>query len=707
MNEHDLLNGDLIDQRFLKDIPRRRERPEWVLREPLAQLGSWELMLHRRRCGGGNVNDEHTMLYEHSEEFVLYLKERGINLFVTGFSKNYAIDEEEFRLTKQLRDFCRKHGIKLGVYIRGDFIYSEFFGDLLKNEDVLAKRADGCVPTIAYAEEWRKSVCLHKPKIMEMFKSDIHRAVVDLKTDYLHFDGWNFGGMETIDACRCETCRRDFTEFLRCRYGDNPEASIKRFGHADLEAIEPPGIMSVPLAPTGLISGPAWQEWISFRCTWSAKIARTVYEYVYSLNPEVAIGVNIGVPVRENGPLLIGADLVTCTGGADIIMNEDGYGPYITDDGKIIQRARQHKMSHEAGCWAWNYMGKPQWASQWGESPWIGLSHASAFNKGRVTYLGNAETSFLTWQKENWEHFQDLEDVVDVAVWRERKAMAFADPLSYATAMQVEQMLIEERIPFTVAQQDWPAGTKVLVLPVLACLDEPICRKAVEFAEQGGGVLIVGDTSLRDGWGRKREDFGLRAILPDGVASPQHSHPTPGVPAAFAAPNVLTEGDSRQAGDSGLFRYRKVGKGRVVYVRELVDPKSQPSLFNPDHTYNLDLDTTNWRVPDDADNLRRALSWLGGNQWSMAVESVRGVLANYYRQKTTGNRSIHLVNLTGKPVANTVVRMKMEGADKATVKVICPDGVSYQSIISQSSGNELTISLETLKAYTVIIVTGK
>ncbi|MBI3923051.1 MAG: hypothetical protein HY318_16645, partial [Armatimonadetes bacterium] len=617
------------------------------------------------------------------------------------FSKNYAIDEEEYVLTKQMRDFCRKHGIKVGVYIRGDFIYSEFFGDLLKKEDVLAEGADGRVPTIGYGVDWRKSVCLHKPKTMEMFKSDIRRAVVDLKVDYLHFDGWNFGGMETINACRCETCLRDFTEFLQRRYGDNPEACLKRFGHTHLEAIEAPGLRPQPLAPAGLISDPAWQEWISFRCTWSARIARTVFEYVYSLNPEVAIGVNIGVPVRENGALLLGADLVTCTDGADILMNEDAYGPYITDDGKIIQRARQHKMGHEAGCWAWNYVGKPQWASQWGESSWIGLSHASAFNKGRVTYLGEAESSFLAWQKEHWEHFQDLEEIVDIAVWRERKAMAWADPMSYATAMQVEQMLIEERIPFTVAQHAWPAGTKVLVLPVLTCLDAPSCRKAVEFAEQGGGVMIVGNTSLRDGWGRKREDFGLRPILPEGVAGPPVS-----TPQYIAAVNGSVGGETEQLADHGAFKYRKVGKGRVVYVSGLVNPESQPSLFNPDHTFNLDLDTTNWRVPEDADNLRRALSWLGGNQWSAQVESVRGVLANYYRQKTTGNRSVHLVNLTGKPVANTVVRMRIVEADTLTVMAISPDGPPYENVDWQCSGNELTIAMERLKAYTVIIVSS-
>lgn len=431
MTEQELLNGDLVDQRFLVDIPRRRKHPEWILRESIVLLGRWEPLFFRRRGGAdSDAEDERIMRYEHGEEFVRYLKERGVNLFVASFSKNYQIDEEEFRLTVQLRDICWKHGIKLGVYIRGDQIYSEFFGDTIKKEDILAKRADGRVPTYGFLEG-RKSVCFHKPKVMEMFKADIRRAAIDLKVDYLHFDGFEVGGIETIDACRCEACRRDFVAFLQRRYGDNIEACIRRFGHDHLEAIEPPGMISLPLAPTGLITEPVWQEWIMFRCTWSTRIARMVYEYVYSLRPEVAIGVNNGVPVRENGPLLIGTELVSYGDGADIMMNEDAYGPYVTGEGKIIQRARQHKMIHEAGCWAWNYM------DQHSASSCIGLSHASAFNKGRVTYLGDAESSFLVWQKEHWEQFQDLEEVIDVAVWRERKAMAFADPMSYATAMQV------------------------------------------------------------------------------------------------------------------------------------------------------------------------------------------------------------------------------------------------------------------------------
>lgn len=695
MNEQELLNGDLIDQRFLDDIPRRRKHPEWILREPIVELGRWEPLFYQRRAGNINVDDDRIMRCEHSEEFVRYLKERGVNIFIASFSKNYQIDEEEFRLTAQLRDILWKYGIKLGVYIRGDQIYTEFFRDLLKKEDVLAKRADGRVPTYGSMEQ-RRNLCFHKPKVMEMFKADIRRAVIDLKADFIHFDGFEFGGMETVDACRCEACQRDFVIFLQRRYGDNPEACVKRFGHNHLEAIEPPGMISLPLAPTGLITDPVWQEWISFRCTWGARMARTVYEYVYSLRPEVGIAFNNGVPVRENGPLLIGTDLVSYGDGADVMINEDAYGPYIADDGKIIQRARQHKMTHEAGCLAWNY------AARFSASSWIGLSHAAAFNKGRVTYLGEGESSFLAWQKEHWEHYQDLEEIVDIAVWRERKAMAFADPMSYATAMQVEQMLIEDRIPFTVAQRDWPTETKVVVLPALTCLDEPGCRKVLEFVEQGGGVLVVGNTSLRDGWGRKREDFGLRPILPEGVSGPTISSQQ-----HIAAVNVPWGSGTEVFADNGEFRYRKVGKGRVAYVSRLVAPGSQPSLFNPDYTFNLELDTTNWRVPDDADNLRRALCWLGENQRSVQVESVRGVLANYYRQKTTGNLSVHLVNLTDKPVANTVVRMETKEGTKVTVTVISPDGEPYRNVDWRCSGNELIISLETLLVYTVVIVSGK
>ena len=706
--KHILCNTELIDEQFLADLPKRRKRPDWILKEPLASVGAWEPLFHRRRTGDSWVDDEKFYACEHSERFVRSIKEIGANLLITAFAKNHYIDEREIPLKKQLSGLCRKHGLRLGTYIRADEIYAEVFGDLLSREDILSAQADGRVP-VHTSQEWRKCNCFHKPLSRELFKADIRRAIVDVGVDALHLDGFEFGGFETRGACRCAACRQDFREFLVRRYGNDPELCRRRFGHTCIEAIEPPGsaaLLAMPSVPTGLVSDPVWQEWIIFRCTWTARIAREMSEYAYDLNPDVAILANNGVVVGTNGALYAGLDLISFGGSVDALINEDPSHPRLTADGHVIQRARQHKMAHEAGCWLWNYMDVRE--SDLKES----LAHASALNQGRVACLGftfglygdfrhaaPVKKAFLSWQKTNWKEFQGLQEIADVAVWRDRRAMAFAPLVSYATAMQVEQLLIEDRIPFAVSQGAWPADARVVVVPDLACLDDRACEKLVGFVRNGGGALIVGETSARDGWGRRRTDFALRPILPAETGLPA------GV--GFRYDDALGDAvflpEPAEPQDPGVFHFHQVGKGRVVYVKSLVDPASQPVMFNPDWTAEWPYDTTNWRVPQQADELRRALDWLAGNHYTLRVESSRGVIANYYRGPGKNDWSVHLVNMTHKPVFDTVIRAEREGNILPRVRVISPDGPDCCTAETTADRRGMRITLARLETYAVIL----
>lgn len=691
----------LIDPRFLDDRPRRRRRPDWIGRESLAVVNHHEPLFYRRRAGQAQVGEESIYRYEHSEELVQRVVDQGGHILIAAFEKNHRIDEEYFPAKRQLGAFCRKHGLRFGVYIRADQLYTECFADRLKEEDLLARRPDGQAPSYGHLE-WRRCVCFHQPAILRMFKASIRRAVEDLKVDVLHLDGFIINGTETRGACRCKNCRRDFTKFLKRRYGDDPVTCECRFGHTRLDAIEPPGLVIAPAMPTGRVSDPVWQEWIAFRCTWSARVARIVAEYTYELNPEVAIMANCSLAVRENAALLAGFDIPSVGSSLDVIMNEDAFSPEIMADGRILQRARQHKMVQNAGCWLWTYMQDPNKPDR---DLRVRLAHAAAFNAGRVTSLGSADghpekKNFTRWLDDHWEHFQNLETISDVVVWRNSAAMALADPLAYATAMRLEQLLIEDRIPFNIAFNEWPADSRAVVLPGLAGLDDVQCASVIEFVRRGGGALIVGPTSAMDGWNRQRGDFGLRAILPETVRIPGSSGTQP-----VANANVPVEPGQPQFPGKDLLVYHAASTGRVVYVPEVVDPASQPSLFNPDNTYNFSLDTTNWTVPKNADALRRALAWLLGNRPTAGVEAERGVLANYYRQARTGRFYGHLVNLRDKPVFNPVLNWTVAESQTITgVTVLSPDGPDTLACHWQVSGTRLMVELDRLDVYSVIMI---
>ena len=703
---HAITSG-LIDYRFLDDLPQQRVTPDWVRREPLACVGGWEPLFHRRRRGNNTVDDEELFAYEHSEPFVRELIDAGVSIMITSYCKSLYIDESEYLLKKELAAHCKKHGLRLAVYIRCDNVYAERLADEIRTRDVLAQRADGRVP-IYGREEYRPCTCFHKPDTMAWFKEAIRRAIEDLGVDALHLDGFIVGGMETVDACRCEACRRDFTAFLKRRYDNDPDMARRRFGFAELDAIQPPGMIVEPLMPLGQVVDPVWQEWIIFRCTWTARVAREIAEFVYDLNPDVGIFVNNAVAVRENTAILLGTDLPSLGEGADDLMIEDGYGPQITDDGRIIQRIRQHKLARSCDAFVWNYMNRETVAELQ-----LAMSESVALNRGRINHIGdtegvfptstfrlhtNAKKTFLDWTRDHWAHFQAVEPVADVAVWREARAMAFAPHLAYATAMQIEQLLIEEHLPFSLAIREWTADTRVVVLPGLACLDDALCQRVVEFVEQGGSAMIVGDTSMRDGWGRLRRDLGLRALLPASVNTPG-LHAEQHIAAAGAAmPEVAALTQSSED------IYHQVGRGRVVYVPSVVDPASQPSLFNPDNTYDTSLDLTNWRVPERADELRRAFDWLLDDQPTMGVTAPRGVIAEYDRKPDDGSYYAHIVNMTGEAVSDVAATLVLPGNRRTTaVRILSPDADGDRQADWQASGAQVTATVGRVLYYAMVV----
>ncbi|GAG24881.1 unnamed protein product, partial [marine sediment metagenome] len=235
------------------------------------------------------------------------------------------------------------------------------------------------------ATECRRNVCFHHPNVMESFKATIRRAIEEIKVDALHFDGYGFGNTEGVDACRCDRCRADFTEFLKLRYGNNLALAKERFGHTNLDAIEAPGMIAFPRIPTGAIRLPDWQEWISFRCTWTAMFARQISDYVYELNPDVAIIANNGAAVKENIALMHGMEFSTVAETVDMVFCEDAYGPEITAEGRILQRFRQMHLIHESKTWIITYADR---GGDDAKTLWRNMAHDAALNHGRVPHIG-------------------------------------------------------------------------------------------------------------------------------------------------------------------------------------------------------------------------------------------------------------------------------------------------------------------------------
>lgn len=702
----------------------KRKAPAWIQSGSIVQVGAWEPLFFRRRLGNevSACNNEEHFAYEHTEDFVKDVKRIGAKFIISSFEKNYRVDEADYPLKKRLAAYCRKHGLRIAYYIRPSECDREAFPDAPGGKGGWARMANGRSACYAMDQDWLRNVCLHNPEVFEELKKLIRTAVVDLHADMIHFDGFNFGGVEGNDACRCEKCRADFTDFLKRRYGNNPEIAKERFGHANLENIEPPGMIAFPSIPLGPITRPDWQEWISFRCTWSVMLARIIADYVYELNPEVAICINNAPAVKENLPMLFGEAPPRFNGIADCLFCEDGYGPAVTKDGIITHRVRQMKMSRQMDAFLMSYVDRGQDVSIAREKRTLrtNMAFEAAFNRGRIPHIGyspylytpdfhngyDEKREFITWVNHHWDWYQGLETAHDFTVWRSERGLAFAEHLAYAAFVQTEQLLVEERIPFEIAFDeclDRLTAEDVLLVPDVACITEAQGNKIIRFVRSGGGLLIGRNTSFYDGWYRKRPSPLFKSLMEGASCTIKKG----------AMKHIAHAGAAVGFEDAGSFasdiRYFRSGKGRVVHVPSIVDAASQPPFLTAQGGYNFVLDYTNWRVPENAEEILSALKWLKGGRCKFKVDAPRGVIAEYYRQPAKKRCFVHLVNLgAAKAVRNVVVRFNGRPGERVRgVEVFSPDPNASVRFDATTDASGTTVSIDLLDTYTIVAISLK
>jgi len=715
--QHEQEQPPLVDL-ALYDIPAsRRKSPKWVMEEQIIYGGNNETLFFIKRAGGHyvTVDLDKTFPFLHSEEFVKGLKDFGFNIVLASFEKNHAIEEEFVPARKKLAKMVHKYGMRLAVYIRADQVYHDFNPAGIAGKGFYQRDGTGRIPVYGDIFGYRKFVCMHNPGVMANYKETIRRAVCEVGVDALHFDGNEFGGIETMGACRCDKCRADFTDFLKRRYGRDLKRAKERFGHTNLENIEPPGMGTFPAIPTGPIVAPDWQEWISFRCTWSAIFQQEISEYIYSLNPEVAIIPNGSWPaVKENIALLMGWDAKTYHQHVDLVFSEDAYYPHVTADGKIIHKARQMKMARNEGFHLISYCARG--GSE--RDLRIQLSFEAAFNRGRIPCIAwrpdefskalppdaLVKKKFVKWVNNHWSLYKDLETHAEFTVWRSQMGLAFSEHLAYAAYVQMEQLLTEERLPFEICFDeclDALDSRKVLIVPDVNCVTVGQADKIIKFVRNGGGLLTGRNTSLYDGWHRRRYEPLLKVLMQGSVentakAAMKHiAHG--GAPVEFeSAPGFGKE-----------IQYFRSGKGRVVYFPSFVDPATQPPLLTPHGEINFSLDLTNWRRPENAGEIMSALRWLGGNRCRVRIDAPRGVLAEYYRQESKNRLMAHMVNLDAtKPARNVAFRINTNpGETIESVELFSPDGPApypYEFVQDALGG---TMTMDQIITYAIAIVT--
>ena len=707
----------MIDTIGGNDWPRspilKHETPDWIKRQGFRLVGAWESIQFYNASNQAPADYEPIYDWGHSEDFVLQAKEMGANCVITHFDYTFGFVEQRAQLEKARKfvELCHKHGLKAGLYFRVDSICPQsLVGEERELLSCLQRDSSGAAEGIS---DYMSNLCYHHPEAMQWLERWLDMAVKEFKGDIIHLDGFIFGGMEGVFACRCDKCRADFKEYLVGKYGSDPALAMRRFGHTQVANLEPPvypdhmwhrrvGI------PKGEIRATLWQEWIAFRCHWNTRLARQILGYIDGLNPEVAVEINACQGVRENEALVYGMDFPSYQNTFDAAWSEDGYNPEIVPSGELVTRIRHCKNIRNQGGTILVYIqgGTERKVRQQ-------LAHNAAFNEGSLGCLGfvpgmpydfrnfgDTKKAFIKWLDTNAEHYQGVEPYAEAAVWRSQKSLAFGDDTVHPTVMQVEQLLIEDRVPFNIVHDRWldnPGPERALLIPKAEMMTQAEADAIARYVERGGAVVVGENSSMLDEWRRKREDFLLRPLLGDAVTlERERLDISAQTPAGF-----LTESVRDKVGPEVKFNH--YGKGRVAYVPKIFDKPADYRPMITDH-YQYDFsfcDYSGYRLPYRADEFRRALEWCMDGRRLFSIKAERGVVAEYYHQPATGRYLAHLVNL--RDSAANGVKIEFARAVKR-VRALSPDvgGVGEVTVNKKKGG--VDVRLERLDVYALVVI---
>ena len=315
-------------------------RPKWIAEYPIAFVGNWDAMpIFRRRVGGNPLWQEEDYLNEHKDEAVKKFKDMGVTMAVIHFYKGFGLEAEKEHIeeAKKLSELLHQNGMKVGTYLGSTVGYETM---LLENPEA----KDWFVPDylgqpVRYGNQtFRKRVYFMHPGYIEYIKRVVKVAINDLKTDLIQFDNTSIRAQPAI--FHHPMAIEHFREFLKNKY--SPEMLKKRFGFSDASYVEPP----IGDAPVSVIIDPLYQEWADFRCTQLANFYSIMKQYMYELNPEVAVCNNPhrGISGR-NTVWEQGVDYPRLLANTDIIWTEEGNGAMVSADSILISKIRSYKMA--------------------------------------------------------------------------------------------------------------------------------------------------------------------------------------------------------------------------------------------------------------------------------------------------------------------------------------------------------------------------
>ena len=663
----------------------------WLKDEPLIMVGCWDTfpLYHYRRQGDNPDWFMETYKKQQSEDAVKNLADLGVTMAIIHFFKGFGLkaEREHMEDARKLTALCHKYHIKVGVYIGSTIMYETFMLEEPNAEKWFVPPYMGAPVRYGADQEFRKLAYFKCPDYEQYLKNVIRIAIQDYHVDLLHFDNTSMRAIASV--FQHPLAKKQFVEYLNSSYSEQERKA--RFGFSDMTYVEPPsGSQNF-----AVIDNPMMQDWMNFRCQQLADFCEDITAYARQLDPHIVIEHNPSSGFNGYNTMWEqGIDYPRLLKQMDIAWTEAGGKSYVTEDRRLISQIRTYKAYIQLHNKVFTYTN---------ENP-LKMAESMTFNRQCVGWVGDMMAGteieevyrrYIQFYRKNFDtYYRDVENIPDVAILHTYATMAHNMGRPYQSTLLFEQTLIQGHILWDMIfdeQLNDLSKYKVLILADQECLSDSQIEKIETFVKQGGGIIITEHSSLYKPPHGRRKQFGLKNIMT--VEAPQWSEENrPSKSPVYPEPLLNVEAVKNTA-----------GKGRVVYIPEVIPEKVKP----------LTADMTNeyWHLPKNWKSLLEFVKWAGGSGLSLHIEAPETVVAELMKEKESGAYIVHLLNYDAdnqKKIADIQVKVQVAANKKVQrVRVLSPDRDKEEDIAFTVNNQWVSFSVPTLEVYDVIAIETK
>ncbi len=484
-------------------------RPEWLEREGIVMVGSWEPLLFRVRRDGGDgytPTPQQRAGYdrEHSPDMIAEFKKLGANFVMMHGYKGFGLRAERESMDDAARfaKSCHEAGLHVGVYASsGTLGWELFFQEQPQAKDWILLNEKGA-PIPYGSAGYRYYYNRNHPALVKYQRDMIRFEVEKIQPDLLHFDNYCVGPGTDPESVR------SFRDYLRRKL------TLSQLEHVGID-------VQTALPPTrDTPDGPLRRCWLDFSCQWLADSYSDLSGYARSLRDDILVECNPGGVSSRIAPPIDHARLLS-SGEA---FWDEGVKPGYRDN-KLQSRIRTYKTARIMNNVTFAYATAPLEAAESMAFNLNCLGCIGWFEYGKlVACPGSTDpissnlAPYIHFFNTHRELFRNTQVLADVAIWRSFASQVLAAPACSQLTAVVEERLIQDRIPFQIIfdqQLNDLKQYRALVLAGCVAVSDIQIGYLREYVRSGGHLCIIDDFATHDQWMNPRESNPFADLPPD------------------------------------------------------------------------------------------------------------------------------------------------------------------------------------------------